>query len=218
MTEWQSADRLALYLPLKLSDGTSLTLELMPPKPTVSGTTVLLLLLQLAALGAAAWFAVRLAVRPVALLAQAADALRPGTAGGLRLSQTGPREVDQAVRAFQAMQGRIDKQLSERLHLLASISHDLQTPIARMRLRAEQLGDDALRGKMLADLQGMQRLVDEGLTYAKTAHAAQEVERPVDVMALLDGLVCDASDAGHRVTLSGDEQPHRQRHQIWRPR
>lgn len=203
MSELRSDGRVTMYLPLRLSDGTPLTLELTPPSPTISGTTVLLLLLQLTALSTAAWFAVRLTVRPVAQLAQAADALTPGTGSVPLDTITGPQEVIQAARAFQAMQARIDQQLNERLHMLAAISHDLQTPITRMRLRAEQLADEPLRNKLLADLQAMQHLVDDGLTYAKTAHATQEIERPVDLMALLDGLVCDATDAGHHVTLIG---------------
>jgi signal transduction histidine kinase len=202
MSELRSGHHLIMYLPLTLSDGSRLTLELTPPMPMFSSTAAILLALQLIALGTATWFAVRLTVRPVAQLAQAANALTPGS-GPLPFKATGPQEVVAAARAFQAMQARIDHQLAERLHLLAAISHDLQTPITRMRLRAEQIPDTPLQDKLLADLQNMQYLVDEGLAYAKTAHAAQEAERTVDVMALIDGVVCDATDSGHTVTLDG---------------
>jgi signal transduction histidine kinase len=87
---------------------------------------------------------------------------------------------------------------------LAAISHDLQTPITRLRLRAEQVDDPALRDKLLADLQSMQALVEEGLAYARTAQAAQEPLQPVDLNALLDGLVCDAVEAGHAAELVGE--------------
>jgi len=192
----------SLYLPLRLSDGTPLTLQLSPPSLMVSRTTVWLLLLQLTALGTAAWVAVRLAVRPLVDLAQAADALTPGS-GHAAMVDTGPREVAQAARAFNAMQQRIDGHLAERMQLLAAISHDLQTPITRMKLRADLIGDPALRDKLMADLQGMQALVEEGLTYARTAQAAQEAPRAIDLYALLDGLVCDAVDAGHLAELVG---------------
>ena len=204
MSELRSGHHLVMYLPLKLSDGSKLTLELTPPTPTFSRTSAILLTLQLIALGTATWFAVRLTVRPVAQLAQAANALTPGTESVL-FSATGPQEIVEAARAFRAMQTRIDSQLAERLHLLAAISHDLQTPITRMRLRAEQIADAQIQDKLLADLQNMQYLVDEGLAYAKTAHAVQEVERTVDLMALVDGIVCDATDSGHIVALSGQQ-------------
>ncbi len=187
-------------MPLRLSDQSPLTLVLTPPHPKVSSTAVLLLLLQLTALGTAAWLAVRLVLRPLTQLAEAADALEPGSPQPT-LPADGPREVAQATRAFNAMQARIAGHLSERMQLLAAISHDLQTPITRMKLRAEQLGDAAVRDKLLADLGCMQHLVEEGLTYARTAQAAQETPQPVDVHALLDVLVCDAQDAGQHAEL-----------------
>lgn len=194
-----------LQLPLRLSDGTQLTLQLAPPGIMVSRNAVLLLLLQLAVLAAATWWGVRLAVRPLGRLAQAADALSPG-AHMPALDEQGPREVAQAARAFNAMQQRIDSHLAEKQRLLAAISHDLQTPITRMKLRLEQRDSiDAReqRQKLLGDLDGMQALVEEGLAYARTAQAAKETPRAVDLNALLDGLVCDASDAGHQAELVG---------------
>lgn len=203
MTESPKApgqDRSTMYLPLRLSDGARLTLELTPPQPSVSAVSVTLLLLQLVSLAGAGWLAVRLAVRPVSQLARAADALTDGASTPLPTIE-GPIEVRQAMQAFNAMQARIEDQLTERLQLLAAISHDLQTPITRMRLRAEQVEPAELRDKVLRDLLAMQSLVDEGLTYARTAHAAAEPECHVDLKALLDGLVCDACDAGGNVTL-----------------
>lgn len=191
-----------LLLPLRLVDGTPMTLRLTPPRPMVSRTTVVLLMLQLATLGAATWLGVRLAVRPLARMASAANALKPGS-NHRTLSEEGPREVQQAAKAFNAMQARIDDHLSERMQLLAAISHDLQTPITRMRLRTDLLNERALREKLHSDLDGMQALVEEGLAYARTAQAQQEALRAIDLHALLDGLVCDAIDAGHQVELTG---------------
>jgi signal transduction histidine kinase len=192
----------ALYLPLHLSDGSPLTLQLLPPGAMISSSAVALLLLQLVFLAAGTWWGVRLAVRPLGQLARAADALRPGARGPV-LDEHGPREVAQAARAFNAMQQRIDTHLAERQRLLAAISHDLQTPITRMKLRLEQLKDADPRDRLLGDLDGMQALVEEGLAYARTAQATQEPLRAVDLNALLDGLVCDALDAGHDAELIG---------------
>lgn len=194
-----------LQLGLRLRDGSPIVLDLFPPRPMVSGTTLLLLGLQLLILGLTAWLSVRWALRPLAQMAhmaQAAHALTPGQPAPA-LPEEGPDEVAQAARAFNAMQVRIDAHLNERMQLLAAISHDLQSPITRLRLRSDMVGDEPLRTKLHADLNDMQALVEEGLAYARTAQAAQEVPRAVDLYALLDNLVCDATDAGHTVSLHG---------------
>ncbi|MGJ7495544.1 ATP-binding protein [Variovorax sp. RT4R15] len=191
-----------LLLPLRLEDGTPLILRLRPPAAMISTEAVVLLLVQLLFLAAATWWGVRLAVRPLQRLADAADALKPGGNGAV-LAEAGPREVAQAARAFNAMQQRIDAHLAERQRLLAAISHDLQTPITRMKLRVEQVLDADQRSRLLSDLDGMQLLVEEGLAYARTSQAVREPLRAVDLNALLDGLVCDALDAGHQAELLG---------------
>ena len=200
-----------LSLPLKLQDGHTLLLQLSPPRPMVSPTTVGLLLAQMLALIAAAWGVVRVAVRPLQHLAQTAEGIQPAGTGpaadaGARSGppHTLPTEVAQATRALQALQTRVQAHVQERTQLLAAISHDLQTPLTRMRLRTEQVADAELRTRLLADLDGMSALVAEGLAYARSTHAHQEVPRAVDLPALLDALVCDAQDAGHDVRLHTD--------------
>ncbi|HEX3142261.1 MAG TPA: ATP-binding protein, partial [Rhizobacter sp.] len=172
-----------------------------PPQVGVSRGTLWLLSAQLAALALAAWLAVRLATRPLTRLAEAADALGHGTP--TPLAENGPQEVKRAARAFNTMQQRIAEHIRERVHTLAAISHDLQTPLTRMRLRTELLPESDTRDKFLSDLSAMQSLVGEGLAYARTAHASQETPRSVDLNALLDGLVCEAIDAGQRARLCG---------------
>lgn len=188
---------------LHLADGTPLVVHLAAPMRGVSPANALLLLAQLAVLGGCVAWAVRLATRPLAQLAQAADRLGADPQTEVLASDEagGPVEVLRARAAFQSMQARIKAHMAERLQLLAAISHDLQTPITRLRLRAEALDNDVLRDKFQADLLGMQRLVEEGLAYARTAHASTEPACPVDLQALLDGLVCDYTDAGRAVSL-----------------
>lgn len=188
---------------LRLADGTPLSVHLAPPMRGVSLANAALLLAQLAVLGACVAWAVRLATRPLAQLAWAADRLGADPQADVLppIGATGPLEVRRAHAAFQAMQARIREHMAERLQLLAAISHDLQTPITRLRLRTEALADASLRDKFQSDLLGMQRLVEEGLAYARTVHASAEPARPVDLTALLDGLVCDYTDAGQPVSL-----------------
>lgn len=188
---------------LRLADGVLLAVHLGAPMRGVSAANAALLLAQLVVLGACVAWAVRLATRPLAQLAKAADRLGADPQAELPPPDraNAPTEVRRAQAAFQAMQARIGEHMAERLQLLAAISHDLQTPITRLRLRTEALQDDALREKFQTDLLGMQRLVEEGLAYARTTHASAEPAYPVDLHALLDGLVCDYTDAGRAVSL-----------------
>lgn len=189
-----------LVFALTLADGAPLALRVRPPPVTPSVTTLALLAAQLAVLALCGAAAIRLATRPLRRLADAAERLGDNPAAA-PLTETGPREVASAARAFNAMQTRIQAHLRERAHILAAITHDLQTPLTRMRLRSELLADAATRDKLLADIDEMGALVDEGLHYAASAHAAEEAPQAVDLIALLDGLVCDAQDAGRQASL-----------------
>ena len=120
-----------------------------------------------------------------ACLERAANGLGSGLRGE-PLPEDGPKEVARAATAFNAMQRRIAEQAVERIQILAGISRRLQTPITRMRLRADFLGDSDAREKLQGDLQEMQTLVKQGLALAReyddigpptTAHVAVEASR-----------------------------------------
>lgn len=187
-------------LQLQLVDGTPLAVELDEPGLNISPWAWAALALQLVLLAVLCAWAVRAATRPLQALADAADALEPATAGP-RLAEAGPREVVRAATAFNRMRDRIQAHLQERMQILAAVSHDLQTPITRLRLRADLLDDTVLRDKLHADLAEMQGLVEEGIAYARSAHAAREPLRRVDLHALLDSIALDYADAGQPVQL-----------------
>lgn len=189
-----------LVFALKLADGAPLTLRVQPPQLKPSATTLALLAAQIAVLALCGAAAVRLATRPLRRLAEAAQRLGEDPSAA-PLVETGPREVASAARAFNTMQARIGAHLRERSQILAAVTHDLQTPLTRLRLRSELLPAGEARDKLLADIDAMQGLVAEGLHYAASAHAAEEAPQAVDVIALLDGLVCDAQDAGQQASL-----------------
>ena len=190
-----------LRLGLRLRDGTPLAVDVAAPRLRLSPWLLAALAGQLALLGAGCWLAVRQATRPLAQLAAAARALRPGQPPPA-LPHTGPREVADAARAFERMHQRIAEHLRERSQMLGAIAHDLQTPITRMRLRADLLDDAPLRDKLHADLGQMQHLVEQGLAYARSAHAVQEPEAPTDLTALLQSAVADYEDAGQPVQFA----------------
>jgi len=185
-----------------LSDGTALTIDMRPAGLPVSNWLPAVLLGQLVLLAAFTWAGVRLATRPLAQLADAADRLGPDLKTE-PLPESGPQEVTRAARAFNAMQARIAGHMAERTQILAAISHDLQTPITRMRMRADMLDDGVQRDKMNRDLREMEALVKDGVAYARTLHGALEAPYRIDPDAMLDSLVGDYQDAGRAVTLRG---------------
>lgn len=192
-----------LQVHLRLSDGSPLTIDIHPmPALPLSGWLPVVLALQLLVLVTCCWFGVRLATRPMLQLATAADALGPDLKP-VRLPEEGPSEVVRAAKAFNAMQERIATYTTERMQILAAISHDLQTPITRMRLRVDVMDDDdAQAAKLRQDLLEMESLVKEGVAYARTLNGASEPARKIDLDALLDSLVCDYMDAGDDVAFA----------------
>ena len=147
------------------------------------------------------WFAVRVATRPLSRMAAAARALGENPERS-PMSTTGPIEVAQAATAFNQMQQRILDHVTERTRILAAISHDLQTPITRLRLRAEMIDEDTLRSRIQADLDAMQALIREGLAYARSMEVSSPPQ-PVDLHSLAEALCDDAADMGWQVSLSG---------------
>jgi signal transduction histidine kinase len=145
--------------------------------------------------------AVRWLTRPLAVLATAADALgrdmhRPP------LPEEGPAEVRRAAAAFNTMQARLQVHLREREQMLAAVSHDLRTPITRLRLRTELIGDEALRVKFARDLAEMEAMTAAALDFLRGARVDEPVQ-PVDVLALLESLQADMEEAGHAVQIQG---------------
>jgi signal transduction histidine kinase len=170
---------------MHLKDGSPLTLELYWQGATISPWLPAALAVQLCIIAFFVWLAVKLATQPLARLAQAANG--PGSdSRGEPLPEDGPKEVARAATALNAMQRRIAEQVAERIQILAAISHDLQTPITRMRLRADFLGDSDAKEKLQGDLREMQTLVKQGLVLAQeydgigpgaNAHIAVEASR-----------------------------------------
>jgi signal transduction histidine kinase len=203
-------------LQFRLQDGTPMAVELSSRGLPVAGWAPALLAVQLAVLVLASWLAVRLVVRPLDQLAFAARTMVPGQASTSQesicieddvanqpLAEDGPREVAHAAQAFNTMRLRIREFVQERTRTLAAVSHDLQTPLTRMRLRAELMDDEEQRQKWLSDLELMQSLVQEGLAYARSAHAVTEPAQRIDPDAFMKALVADYLDGGSSIILEG---------------
>ncbi|MGO4326407.1 sensor histidine kinase [Cupriavidus sp. 2TAF22] len=186
---------------LTLSDGNPLTIDVHPAAMPLAQWLPYVLITQLILLVLCCWFAVRLAIRPLADLANAANALNPNKQAP-RLSETGPSEVAHAATAFNAMRDRIAHYVEERVQILAAISHDLQTPITRMKLRAEMAEDSVEKDKLVQDLAEIQRLVQEGLAYARSTHGDTEKPSRIDIGSFMESLAYDYQDTGKAVTMA----------------
>lgn len=148
------------------------------------------------------WWAVRSLVRPLNQLAEAAQALGEDL-GRPPLPETGPREVRQAAQAFNAMQRHLASFVNERTHLLTALSHDLKTPLTRMRLRAELLDDETARERFEADLREMETMVGETLAFLRGL-GGHEARSPVEVNGLLAALCADQLAMGRAVQRQGE--------------
>ncbi|KAF1055392.1 MAG: Osmolarity sensor protein EnvZ [Stenotrophomonas maltophilia] len=189
---------------LHLHDGQPLTIEVTPAMLPLQQWLPVVLLVQLGMLLLCAWLAVRLAMRPLAQLSRAVEHLQPGTAG-TPLPEHGPAEVGKAAAALNALQARIRGHVSERLQILAAISHDLQTPITRMKLRVETLPEGTTHDRLLADLDHLGQLVREGVAYARSSHVANGAPVAMDLGAFLASIVGDYQDVG-RPVIGGTDQ------------
>lgn len=185
---------------LTLSDGSPLTIDVHPRMTPIAEWLPYVLVIQLLLLVLCCWFAVRLSIRPLVQLADAADALDPN-AKTAPLDESGPTELARAARAFNAMRERIATFVEERVQILAAISHDLQTPITRMKLRAEMAEESEEKRKMVSDLAEIQTLVREGLAYARSAHGGGEKTSRIDLGSFVESLVYDYQDTGKAVTV-----------------
>jgi signal transduction histidine kinase len=197
--------RTALRISVRLNDGSWLNVL----APMEHGDSlwrprfVLPLLLALLVVTAVALLAVRRAARPFDGFAAAAERLGVDV-GAPPMSEDGPREVRRAASAFNLMQKRIRRFVEDRTQMLAAISHDLRTPITRLRLRAEFVEDDEQRAKMLSDLEEMEQMIAATLAFARD-DAAREPRARVDVATLVQGLVDDMAASGVEASYQGPD-------------
>lgn len=144
------------------------------------------MVLYLLVLGAVLWIAIRLA-RPLRALTAAAERFQ-GRTGGEPVEPRGPADVRRAMEAFNAMNRRTLALFDEKDRMLGAIGHDMRTPLASLRIRAENMGPEDERAKLIATVEEMAATLEDILVLARTGRAREKV-RPVDLAALADALV-----------------------------
>ncbi len=188
---------------VRLRDGATVTFQQVLPEEVIAWPTRLLLtlLVLLASVAILVALAVRALTRPLSVLADAATELGRDIRR-TPLAETGPLEVRRAAHAFNTMQSRLIRYIEDRDRILAAVSHDLKTPITRLRLRTELLDDSPLCGKFQADLDDMQRMVQSSLDFLRGDENTEPMAG-LDLNALLETLQEDAEDADQTVAITG---------------
>ncbi len=142
-------------------------------------------------------------MRPIRALARAADAFGKGHDLG-PVKPAGATEIRQAARAFTLMRERMNAQMTQRTEMLAGVSHDLRTPLTRMKLQLEILGAETEVGDLKSDVRDMETMVEGYLDFAR----GQDAEPPVatDLRGVLESVIDDAKRQGRTISLdlSGD--------------
>ncbi len=166
--------------------------------PELRFATTWLVLFLGAAVVAALW-AVRRLSEPLAAIARAAESFGRG-GDSVPLDVGGPREIEAIAGAFEAMRERVLRFVHDRTTMLAAISHDLRTPLTRMRMRVERVSDDGLRDALKRDLDALEAIVVETLDFARVESAGARRDR-IDLASLLSTIVDERVDAAQDVRL-----------------
>jgi signal transduction histidine kinase len=199
----------ALNISVQLADGSWLNAAAplrLPTLPEVNVQWLYLLAASVAGVVAAVVFAVRWITRPLTALADAADRVGRGEAVE-QLTATGPYEIARTVKAFNVMQHRLSRFVGDRLAMLASISHDLRTPMTAARLRAEMIDNTEVRDAIVRSLTEMQYITETTLSFARDETASEE-PRMIDLASLVEAVADDLAATGQNIAVTGDDHLH----------
>ena len=158
--------------------------------------TLSLYLLLLVPIMLIAWRAAR-PLRDLTRAARANPALRDATP----LEEEGPSDMRDLIAAFNAYRARIATMLSDKDRMLGAVGHDLRTPLASLRVRVEQIEDDALRDKMIASIEEMTAMLSDILALARSG-AGTEAQERIPLRELIGELAADYQERGQEVAVA----------------
>jgi len=191
---------------IALPDGALVSARILPDqrqRPFWANSWVVTLLFLITSVTLLSLWAARALTAPLSAFAKAAENFSVNGAAAF-LPERGPEEIRSVAKALNRMRERITTLIDDRTKMLAAISHDLRTPITRMRLRAEFIDDDVHRDRMMRDLDQMRSMLESVLSFLRN-------DRKLEAMTLTDiastlQLVADQfADTGHKVTYEGPE-------------
>jgi signal transduction histidine kinase len=147
-------------------------------------------------------YAIRWVTKPLSEFAAAARSFGRSSVEETALKLDGPREIAQVAQALNDMRKRVRSLVDERTRMLAAISHDLRTPLTRLRLRLERVVQVAERRSMLNDISTIDAMISETLSYLRDG-GSSEATALVDLPSLLQTICGEFNDVGHEVHYSG---------------
>jgi signal transduction histidine kinase len=189
---------------LTLPDGSGMTFQMLDPVDGLNLASERVLIAMIPAVGLLllGGLLVRLALRPLRRLVVAVDTFGDGNA--TPVLEQGPREILSVIRAFNRMQHRIRQLIENRTQALAAVGHDFRTPLARLRLRAEELPDEEARDAITRDVAEMEAMIGSLLAYL-SGEDDPEQPTPTDLASLCETAVDDAADRGLDARYSGPD-------------
>lgn len=189
---------------MQLADRSFVTFRVSPylGGPPPFAFIVMLHLALVAVVPGLALLLIRAIVKPLRQLAELADATGVGTPASPVIE--GPVEVQRVATAFADMQARLLRIMDEHTQALVAVSHDLRTPIQRLRLRTSLLEDDHMRETMAADLSDIERFIGSVVSFMQ-GNTVEET-RLVDVAALVMTVVDNAADTGAAISYVGPDE------------
>ena len=191
---------------ITLPGGTTISARAMPHRhspPFWGGPWMMTLLFAVISVAVLGLWAARALTAPLSSFASAAESfsLNGATAP---LPERGPEEIRFVARALNRMRERIGGLIDDRTKMLAAISHDLRTPITRMRLRAEFIEDGAHRRRTLADLDQMRSMLESVLSFLRNDRKLEPMTL-IDIASTLQLVTDQFADMGHNVTYAGPD-------------
>jgi len=185
---------------VQIENGNWLNLDVKPfLRPPKAIHVLIPIITMLAVFGSTLIILIRHVTRPIKTLASAAEALGRGE-DVKPIDASGPTEIRQATAAFNDMRERLSRFVLDRTRMLASVGHDLRTPITTMRLRAEFIEDEHIRERIFASLDEMQHMAEAALAFARE-EASSEPTRMVDLNALIQTVCTDQADMDRPVAF-----------------
>jgi signal transduction histidine kinase len=146
-------------------------------------------------------WAARALTAPLSSFARAAESFSLNGAAA-PLPERGPEEIRSVAKALNRMRERISALIDDRTKMLAAISHDLRTPITRMRLRSEFIEDETHRSRMLSDLDQMRSMLESVLSFLRNDRKLESMTL-VDIAITLQLIADQFADMGHKVDYDG---------------
>jgi signal transduction histidine kinase len=189
---------------IALPDGALISARMLPDqrqRPFWGGPWMMTLLFAVISVTLLSLWAARALTKPLSSFARAAESFSLNGAAA-PLPERGPEEIRSVAKALNRMRERISALIDDRTKMLAAISHDLRTPITRMRLRSEFIEDETHRSRMLSDLDQMRSMLESVLSFLRNDRKLESMTL-VDIAITLQLIADQFADMGHKVAYDG---------------